>query len=71
MTTKELAVYLSLTGEERRKFDAARARRMEEMEREEQIDLAIARLSRMGLSITWTAVFDILCRGWARCEWTI
>ena len=34
MTTKELAVYLSLTGEERRKFDAARARRMEEMEQE-------------------------------------
>ena len=52
MTTKELAVYLSLTGEERRKFDAVRARRMEEMEQEEQIDLAIARLSQMGLKIT-------------------
>jgi hypothetical protein len=52
MTAKELAAYLSLTGEERRKFDAARARRMEEMEREEQIDLVIARLSRMGLPIT-------------------
>jgi hypothetical protein len=38
MTAKELAGYLSLTGEERRKFDAAKARRMEEMEREEQID---------------------------------
>jgi uncharacterized protein with von Willebrand factor type A (vWA) domain len=42
---------LAKTGEERRKFDAARARRLEEMEREEQIDLAIARLSRMGLPI--------------------
>ena len=52
MTTKELAVYLSLTGEERRKFDATRARPMEEMEQEEQIDLAIARLSQMGLKIT-------------------
>ena len=29
------------------------------MEPEEQIELAIARLSRMGLPITWTAVFDI------------
>ena len=48
MTTKELAAYLSLTGEERRKFDATRARPMEEMEQEEQIDLAIARLSQMG-----------------------
>jgi hypothetical protein len=36
----------------RRKFDTARARRMEEMEREEQIELAIVRLSRMGLPIT-------------------
>ena len=35
-----------------RRFDTARARRMEEMEREEQIDLAIARLSQMGLTIT-------------------
>ena len=52
MTAKEFAAYLSLTGEERRKCDAARARRLEEMEREEQIDLAIARLSRMGLRIT-------------------
>ena len=47
MTAKELAAYLSLTGEERRKFDAARARRMEEMEQEEQIDLAIARLTHL------------------------
>ena len=52
MTAKELAAYLSLAGEERRKFDAATARRMEEMEREEQIELAIGRLSRMGLPIT-------------------
>ena len=29
-----------------------RARRLEEMESEKQIDLAIARLSRMGLPIT-------------------
>jgi hypothetical protein len=52
MTAKELAAYLSLTGEERRKFDATRAQRMRKMELEEQIDLAIARLSRMGLPIT-------------------
>ena len=49
ITAKELEAYLSLTGEKRREFDA-RAQRIEEMEPEEQIDVAIARLSRMGLS---------------------
>jgi len=34
MTAKEVAAYLSLTGEERKKFNVARKRRMEERERE-------------------------------------
>jgi len=65
MSAKELAAYLNLTGEERRKFDPARARRMEEMEREEQIDLAIARLSRMGLPITSVeqGIVTVSCSG--------
>jgi len=52
MTAKEVAAYLSLTGEERKKFNAARKRRMEEMKREEWIERAIARLRRMDLPIT-------------------
>jgi hypothetical protein len=52
MTAKELAAYLALTGEERRKFDAARTRRMEVMEREEWIESVVARLSRTHLPIT-------------------
>jgi hypothetical protein len=55
MTAKELAAYLSLTGEERKNFDVVRARRMEEREREERIAREIARLRRMGLPITSVA----------------
>jgi hypothetical protein len=52
MTAKEVADYLSLTGEERRKFDVARTRRMEVMEREEWIESVVARLSQTRLPIT-------------------
>jgi hypothetical protein len=51
MTAKELAAYLSLTGEERKKFDAVRARQMEEREREERINREVVRLRRMGLPV--------------------
>lgn len=52
MTARELAAYLSLNGEERRKFDVARARQMEERQLEERIAREIARLRRMDLPIT-------------------
>jgi hypothetical protein len=52
MTAKEVADYLSLAKEEREKFDAARKRRMEESERKEEMELAIAWLSWLELPIT-------------------
>jgi hypothetical protein len=39
-------------GAQREKFDEARARRKEQAERQEQIDLAIAQLTQTGLPIT-------------------
>jgi hypothetical protein len=50
-TADELAAYLSISGAERERFDKARARRKEQAERQEQIDLAVARLTQMGLPI--------------------
>ena len=52
MTINEVAAYLSMPGAEREKFDRARARRKEEAERQEKIDLAIDRLLEIGLPIT-------------------
>jgi hypothetical protein len=52
MTLNEVAAYLSMPGAQREKFDEARARRKEQAERQEQIDLAIAQLTQMGLPIT-------------------
>jgi hypothetical protein len=52
MTAKEVADYLSLTGEERKKFNAARQRRMEERKSEEWIQREVARLRLTGLPIT-------------------
>jgi hypothetical protein len=51
MTINEAADYLSMPGAERDKFDKARARRKEQAERQEQIELAIAQLTQMGLPI--------------------
>jgi hypothetical protein len=51
MTANELAAYLSMPSSEREKFDKARARRKEQAERREQINLAVARLTQMGLPI--------------------
>ena len=52
MTAKEVADYLSLTGEERINFNAARQRRMEERKSEEWIQREVARLRLTGLPIT-------------------
>ena len=52
MTINEVAAYLSMPGVQREKFDEARARRKEQAERQQQISLAIARLTQMGLPIT-------------------
>jgi hypothetical protein len=52
MTINEVAAYLSMPGAQREKFDEARARRKEQAEREEQINLGVARLTQMGLPIT-------------------